>query len=165
MYVSDDTTPEKQISLFHSSSQGNEQGKRGGKIPWAAVWNSLCGNSAIPLNDIAIPLLARGAAGALIDRRVNAAFVCVLQQEPQKMTNSASIGLDERGRQLGRDIQELYSNLDRSKSLKAKPFINDISDFMRKHFPEGMSFEDAEEILQSAGFYIVQRSGNDVPPR
>ncbi len=63
------------------------------------------------------------------------------------MNNHTS--LDERGNQLRLDLQELYSSMRRNKTLRAG--INDIGDFIRGYIPEGISFEDAEHILRSAG--------------
>jgi hypothetical protein len=70
---------------------------------------------------------------------------------------------DERGKQLQRDIQELYSTLQRSNSLRASPLVNDVSDLIAGYIPEGTSFDDAERMLRSAGFTVYPRPGPDVP--
>ena len=79
------------------------------------------------------------------------------------MNNFADVNSDERGRQLRRDIEALYSSLKSSKSLRVGVLGNDISDFIRKYLPEGMSIEDAERTLLSAGFRIGQRPSDGVP--
>lgn len=73
------------------------------------------------------------------------------------------VDLDERGHQLRSDILALYSTMQSSKTLRARPHINDISDFIRKHLPDGISFDDAEHILRCAGFEVLGRPDINVP--
>jgi hypothetical protein len=75
------------------------------------------------------------------------------------MNNHTS--LDERGNQLRLDLQELYSSVRRNKTVRVG--INDIGDFIRGYIPVGISFEDAEHILRSAGFDVPERPGSNVP--
>jgi len=70
-------------------------------------------------------------------------------------------GLEERGNQLRSDIRELYSSMKRNKTLRAN--VNDISDFLRVYIPEGISFDDAEQILRSAGLQVLERPDMDTP--
>jgi hypothetical protein len=79
------------------------------------------------------------------------------------LTVNSPVDLDERGRQLGRDIQELYSTLKRTKSLRIRPHINDVGDFIARYVPEGKSFDEAERILRAAGLTVHPRPGLDVP--
>jgi hypothetical protein len=73
------------------------------------------------------------------------------------------IDLDARGRQLGRDIHQLYSTLKRTNTLRIIPHINDICDFIARYVPEGTSFDDAERILRAAGLTVYPRPGLDAP--
>jgi hypothetical protein len=73
------------------------------------------------------------------------------------------LDLDKRGKRLREDIHELYASMRRGKTLRAGVLGNDISDFMRTYLPERISFDDAEEILRSAGFKVYERPGINAP--
>jgi hypothetical protein len=73
-----------------------------------------------------------------------------------------SVDLDERGKQLRHDLEQLYSRLQRTNSLGVGVAgANDISEFITKYLPEGISFDDAEQILRSAGLEVSGRPGID----
>jgi hypothetical protein len=74
------------------------------------------------------------------------------------------VDLDERGKQLRQDIEQLYSRLQSSNSLGVGVLnLNDISEFIAKYIPEGLSFDEAEQILRSAGLRVYNRPDIDVP--
>jgi hypothetical protein len=76
---------------------------------------------------------------------------------------SASSGetgeLRQRGKALRNEIGSVY------KTLKAEQKITgrgtDIDDLVMKYIPLGSSFDDAEEILRSAGFRVSRRPPSD----
>jgi hypothetical protein len=70
-------------------------------------------------------------------------------------------GLDEYGNQLRLNLQELYSSMRRNKTLRAG--ANDIGDFISGYISEGITFDDAEHILRSAGIGVGERRGVHVP--
>jgi hypothetical protein len=73
------------------------------------------------------------------------------------------VDLDERGKQLRQDIEQLYSRLQSSNALGVGVLnANDISEFIAKYIPEGLSFDDAEQILRSAGLRVYNRPHIDV---
>jgi hypothetical protein len=73
------------------------------------------------------------------------------------------VDLDERGKQLRQDIEQLYSRLQSSNTLGVGVAnANDVSDLIAKYIPEGMSFDDAEQILRSAGLRVCDRPDIDV---
>jgi hypothetical protein len=71
--------------------------------------------------------------------------------------------LDMRGKQLRFELHQLYSSMARNKTLRVTPFSNDIKNFVVRHIPAGISFDDAERILRSAGFDVLERPGIDDP--
>jgi hypothetical protein len=76
---------------------------------------------------------------------------------------NSSVDLDERGKTLRENIEELYANMKRNKNLRARPHINDLSGFLSTYIPEGISFDDAEHILRSAGFDVLERREANAP--
>lgn len=73
------------------------------------------------------------------------------------------VDLDERGKRLRQDIEKLYARLQSSNSLGVGVSgANDVSEFMAKYIPEGISFDDAEQILRSAGLEVSDRPDIDV---
>jgi len=66
--------------------------------------------------------------------------------------------LELRGEQLRKAIDETYKKLDDIKELKNMGGgYNIITDVVVKYIPIGTSFDDAEEILQAAGFKVGKR--------
>jgi len=88
------------------------------------------------------------------------AILMILVGPLRRMVNNR-IGLDERRNQLRLDIHDLYSSMRRNKTFRWG--INDISEFLKGYIPEGVSFEDAENILRNAGFNVLERPGINVP--
>lgn len=83
--------------------------------------------------------------------------------EQERRTMNSPVDLVQRGKQLREDIQALYATMKRDKALRARPHINDVADFMRAYIPEGVSFDDAECILRSAGFNVLERPDINAP--
>jgi hypothetical protein len=77
---------------------------------------------------------------------------------------SASSGetgeLHQRGKALRNEIGSVYKTLRAEKKITGARGT-DISDPVRKHIPPGTSFDDAEEILRSAGFTVSSRPPSD----
>ena len=61
--------------------------------------------------------------------------------------------LVQRGKELRNEIDSVYQTLKTEKKLSGRG--TDISDHVRKYIPPGSSFDDAEEILRSAGFSVL----------
>jgi hypothetical protein len=68
--------------------------------------------------------------------------------------------LRQRGKELRNEIDSVYKTLRAEKKITG-PRGTDISDPVRKHIPPGTSFDDAEEILRSAGFDVSPRPPSD----
>lgn len=67
--------------------------------------------------------------------------------------------LVQRGKELRNEIDSVYQTLKAEKKLSGRG--TDISDQVRKYIPPGSSFDDAEEILRSAGFTVYPRPLSD----
>jgi hypothetical protein len=67
--------------------------------------------------------------------------------------------LQQRGKELRNEIDSVYETLKAEKKLTGRG--TDISDRVRKYIPPGSSFDDAEEILRSAGFDVSPRPPSD----
>lgn len=61
--------------------------------------------------------------------------------------------LCERGRRLRSAIDQRFA----SHKTTTFPHVIDVGDLARESLPEGISFDDAEEILRAAGFIIEPR--------
>jgi hypothetical protein len=67
--------------------------------------------------------------------------------------------LVQRGKELRNEIDSVYQTLKAEKKLSGRG--TDISEQVRKYIPPGCSFDDAEEILRSAGFTVYPRPLRD----
>jgi len=67
--------------------------------------------------------------------------------------------LVQRGKELRNEIDSVYQTLKAEKKLSGRG--TDISDRVRKYIPPGTSFDDAEEILRSAGFDVSSRPSSN----
>ena len=67
--------------------------------------------------------------------------------------------LVQRGKDVRNEINSVYQTLKTEKKLSGRG--TDISDHVRKYIPPGSSFDDAEEILRSAGFSVSGRPPGD----
>ena len=67
--------------------------------------------------------------------------------------------LRQRGKELRNEIVSVYETLKAEKKLTGRG--TDISDRVRNYIPPGTSFDDAEEILRSAGFTVSGRLPSD----
>jgi hypothetical protein len=66
--------------------------------------------------------------------------------------------LEMRGKQLRSEIDERYKKLCAAKAIKPMgQGRNDIDDIVTKYVPIGISFNEAEIILRSAGFKVGPR--------
>ena len=71
--------------------------------------------------------------------------------------------LQTRGKQLRRAIDERYKKLDAAGSIKHNgKGRNDISDIVTNYIPIGISFDEAEIILRSAGFKVGPRGKHPI---
>jgi hypothetical protein len=69
--------------------------------------------------------------------------------------------LQQRGKQLRADIEQRYKELARAHKLTLNTSIDDV---VGKYILIGMSFEDAEKLLQSAGFtYSITNKAPNTP--
>lgn len=81
---------------------------------------------------------------------------CVAYEKENSQTNSMS--LEAQGKRLRADIDKVYQELKSKKQLKDVSLGgNDITDVIQRYLPAGMSFDDAEAILRSAGFTVDHR--------
>ncbi len=67
--------------------------------------------------------------------------------------------LVQSGKELRNEIDSVYQTLKAEKKLSGRG--TDISDRVRKYIPPGTSFDDAEEILRSAGFDVSSRPSSN----
>src|SRR5690348_15077863 len=67
--------------------------------------------------------------------------------------------LVQRGKELRNEIDSVYETLKAAKKVTGRG--TDISDQVRKYIRPGSSFDDAEEILRSAGFTVYPRPLSD----
>lgn len=65
--------------------------------------------------------------------------------------------LDQQGRQLRADIEKVYRELNSQKKLSGAPRGSDITEVIQKYLIPGMSFDDGEMLLRSAGFKVDPR--------
>jgi len=70
-----------------------------------------------------------------------------------------STNLDVRGRQLRVALDQKYKKMSAAHALKMQPKEdeNDMTTVVLKYIPLGTSFDDAEQILRSAGFEVLPR--------
>ncbi len=89
-----------------------------------------------------------------------------LEKEIAQMNKA---GFDQIGKRLRTEIEANYHELQKNKKLIPGLKGNDISEIVRNYIPSGSSFDDAENILRSAGFVVEPRPDltviNDRPDR
>jgi hypothetical protein len=66
------------------------------------------------------------------------------------------------GKQLRREIKEIYASLKRTHALGSPTKGNDVTDVVLKYIPVGTSFDAAEAILRGGGFQVGPRPA-DIP--
>jgi hypothetical protein len=77
-----------------------------------------------------------------------------------------AVQLATRGTQLRQEIDTVYRELDKAGQIKNNGMgRNFITHVVIKYVPVGISFEDAEAILKSAGFTIRPRIPNRMLPK
>jgi hypothetical protein len=74
----------------------------------------------------------------------------------------ATESLELRGKQLRMAIEQDYQRLEESKTINSKTG-SDITAAVVRYIPMGTSFDDAEQILRSAGFDVGSRFGPKSP--
>lgn len=101
----------------------------------------------------------------------NASFACLacavillfpldVEAIQKKETIMTSNELKQRGKQLRLVIDQTYKKLSDTKELRVG--ANDITVVVVKYIPVGTSFNDAEQILRSAGFTVTPRPSGSV---
>jgi len=66
---------------------------------------------------------------------------------------AATESLEQRGKQLRVELDQAYKKMVDAKTLSPDPRVsNDVTDVVVRFIPVGTSFDDAENILRSAGF-------------
>ncbi len=83
----------------------------------------------------------------------------LFRRELERM--SGDTDLDERGEQLRAALEQTYSQLMSKNALRPRPYINDMTSFIKDHIDVGISFDDAEQILRAAGFVVCGRPSAD----
>jgi hypothetical protein len=79
-----------------------------------------------------------------------------ISQRPNAENMGNSIRASANGKLLKKDIDDIYTQLRRNRSLKQSIWGgNDISDAVSRHISPGTPFVDAENILRSAGFELM----------
>jgi hypothetical protein len=68
------------------------------------------------------------------------------------------------GKQLRRELKDIYATLRRTHDLGSPTRGHDVTDTVLKYIPAGTSFTDAEAILVAAGFRVDPRPGDVVNP-
>jgi len=79
----------------------------------------------------------------------------------QETVMSSTNELEQRGKKLRADIDNAYKKLSEASGIKDRGMgSSPITDVVTKYIPIGISFDDAETILRSAGFAIRPRAPN-----
>jgi hypothetical protein len=66
-------------------------------------------------------------------------------------SNAATIDYARTGKQLRREIKDVFANLKKTRALGTPTKGNDITDVVLKYIPVGATFQAAESILRAAG--------------
>lgn len=76
----------------------------------------------------------------------------------------ATESLEQRGKQLRIELEQAYKKMVDAGTLSTDPRVsNDVTDVVIRYIPVGMSFDDAESILRSAGFRVDSRPSANQP--
>jgi len=79
-----------------------------------------------------------------------------MSDTPKSKNQPDQKATEQRGKQLREAIEQEYQRLDDAKALTPRSGGN-ISELVLKFIPVGTSFDDAEQILRSAGFTVGPR--------
>lgn len=93
---------------------------------------------------------------------VNVVRIASAQTTREK--NMTSNELDQRGRELRAEIERILQEVKKSNGLSTLARGLDISSSTSSYIPPGTSFEEAEIILQSAGFKLLPSPPRPNPP-
>lgn len=90
---------------------------------------------------------------------ISIVFPCAAQSENE---NGQTLSKEDMKMvtQLRLEIDEAYKRIIDAGTLKPK---NDITEIVLRYIPIGTSFDDAEQVLRSAGFKVGPRPGTSAP--